>query len=214
MGGIPFDVIRNGNPKRHYLHIHGNESTARQVLLQHAKTHKGEYFLVIGSKRLVTVGECSIDPNRMFTVEGARKSLERYNSNKSSVHLAAAMALLDRDRSRFLRLVAPPKDGVMIAMHNNSDGYSIADEVPISDRVSMPDKDHPHEFMLATNEADFEAASKGPFNIVLQNTVRDDDGSFSVLSASRGLRYFNIEAANGNFSKQQEMLSFLDGVLG
>ena len=213
IGGIRFGIETTQRSKRRYLHIHGNESTARDVLRQHAKSHNGIYFFVVGDKRMVPVGDCLIDPNRMFTPDGARKSLERWNKSKTSAQIDAAMALLDRDRDSFLESVIPPKGGLMIALHNNSDGYSIQDVLAISDKVSMPDPDHPRDFMLATNEADYKKIAKGRFNIVLQKSVRGDDGSFSVLAAGRAIRYVNIEAAIGNFEKQKAMLSFLEIVL-
>lgn len=213
MGGIRFEVERNGRSKRRYLHIHGNEKTAREVLKQHVKSHKGIYFLVVSEKRNVAVGECVIDPNRMFTAAGARKSLERWNAGKTEAQISAALGLLEADREAFVRAVSPPAGGLLIAMHNNSEGYSIKDEVAISDKVHMPDGENPRDFMLATDEADFERISKGKYNAVLQKTLRNDDGSFSVLALTRSIRYVNIEAALGNFDKQKAMIEFLEQVL-
>jgi len=211
IGGIRFTVEQNGNSSRRYLHIHGNETTARDVLKEHLKTFPGTYFFIENSRRNAPVGDCLIDPNRMFTAAGARKSLERFNQN--SVAIDAAMALLDRDREAFLKAVSPPPGGILIAMHNNADGYSMNDEIPISDAVHQPDKSNPRDFLLATNPADFAKIERGPYNSVLQKSVRSDDGSFSVLAASRSLRYVNIEAAIGNFDKQRSMIRFLEQVL-
>lgn len=213
IGGIRFEVEQNGRSKRRYLHIHGNEVTAREVLKQHVQAHKGTYYFVISETRNVPVGECVIDPNRMFTAAGARKSLERWNPDKSSAQIDASMALLAADRERFLKAVAPPRGGILIAMHNNSEGYSIKDEIAISDEVHMPDGENPRDFMLATNPADYRKLARGSFNVVLQRSVKTDDGSFSVLAASRRIRYVNIEAALGNRTKQQAMLALLEQVL-
>jgi len=213
IGGIRFGVETNGRSKRRYLHIHGNETTARDVLKEHLKTFKGVYYFVESQKRNVAVGECLIDPNRMFTAAGARKSLERFNWEKSAGQIDAALALLEKDRDSFVRAVTPPKGGLSIAMHNNSEGYSIKDELPISDKSHVPDEANPRDFMLVTNEADYEKIAKGRFNACLQKTVRTDDGSFSVLANSRAIRYVNIEAALGNFEKQKAMIGFLEQVL-
>ena len=213
IGGIRFDVEQNGRSKRRYLHIHGNETTAREVLKQHVKSHKGTYYFIVSDKRNVPVGDCLIDPNRMFTDPGARKSLERFNKTKSPAQIDASLALLARDRENFAKAVTPPRGGLLIAMHNNSEGYSIKDEIPISDAVHMPDEANPRDFMLVTDPSDFEKIKKGRFNAVLQKTLRNDDGSFSVLALSKSIRYVNIEAALGNFDKQQAMISFLDVVL-
>lgn len=214
IGGIRFDVEQGkGKSKRRYMHIHGNETTAREVLREHVKQHAGSYFFISSDKRNVPVGDCMIDPNRMFTEAGAKKSLDRWNSGKTPTQIDAAMALLRKDRDAFLKAVLPPKGGVYIAMHNNSEGYSMKDEIAISDAVHEPEPASPRDFMLATNQKDFDLIRKGPFNAVLQKTLRNDDGSFSVLALTRGIRYVNIEAALGNRDKQVRMLEFLEQVL-
>ncbi len=214
MGGIDFAVEQlRGRGKRRYLHIHGNETTAREVLREHLKAFPGTYFFIQSDKRNVRVGECMIDPNRMFTAAGARKSLERWNKDASPAAIRAAEQLLDRDRDRFLRAVVPPKGGLLIAMHNNSEGYSMKDEIAISDKVHTPDPDNPRDFLLVTDPRDFALIERGKFNAVLQSKVQNDDGSFSVVAAWRGIRYVNSEAALGNLSKQQAMLQFLEQVL-
>jgi len=213
IGGIRFNVEQNGGSKRRFLHIHGNETTARDVLKEHAKFHKGLYYFVASEKRNVPVGDCLIDPNRMFTDAGARKSLERWNKSKASAQIDAALALLSKDRDAFVKAITPPKGGILIAMHNNSEGYSIKDELAISDKVHMPEEGNPRDFMLVTSEKDFEIIARSPFNVCLQKSVRTDDGSFSVLANSRAIRYVNIEAAQGNYAKQKAMIDFLEQVL-
>ena len=213
LAGIQFEPVRRGRSKRRYLHIHGDESTARDVLREHSKAHPGRYYFIAGQQRMVRVGELVIDPNRMFTPAGARENLAHNNRDTPSAQIDEAMALLDRDRPAFVNAALPPKGGLMVALHNNSASYSVENEIPISDKVSLADKEHPHEFILATNQADFERLARGKWNVVLQKTVLQDDGSFSGLSARLGLRYCNIEAGIGNFNKQKEMLLFLEEIL-
>lgn len=211
IGGIRFTELKNGRSKRRFLHIHGNETTAREVLREHLTQHQGIAYFVDSSRRNVEVtGGCLIDPNRMFSRIGAEKSMQRFNRDAPAARLNTCLAALDRDRERFVKKLLPPKGGVLIALHNNSEGYSVNDELAISDQVALNDKDNPRDFMLATNEADFATIARSPFNVVLQKTVRNEDGSFSVLAASRGIRYVNIEAALGNKDKQAAMLLFLE----
>jgi hypothetical protein len=215
IGGIRFTETKNGRSKRRYLHIHGNETTAREVLREHLARYKGTAYFVVSEARNVEVqGGCAIDPNRMFSRVGAEKSLRRVNRGIEDSKVTACLAALDRDRQRFIKALLPPKGGALIAMHNNGEGYNVNAEVEISDEVALNDKDNPREFFLATNERDFEAIAKGKFNVVLQKTVRNDDGSFSVLAAGMGVRYVNIEAALGKKDKQREMLEFLETALG
>jgi len=218
IGGIRFTVVRHGllfgQGKNRYLHVHGNETTARDVLRDHMRKVKGTAYFVVSDKRQVTIGAAQIDPNRMFSGLGAEASLRRLNRQAPNNQVAAALALLDIDRERFVKAVLPPKTGRMVAMHNNGTGYSMDDEVPISEKVSRKDPDNPREFMLATDPKDYERIATGPFNVVLQSALRGpEDGSFSRLAASRGLRYINIEAALGKGEKQANMIAFLEGVL-
>lgn len=211
IGGIRFTEVKNGKSNRRFLHVHGNETTAREVLREHIARHKGHAFFVVSDKRNVEVQNgCQIDPNRMFSRIGAEKSMQRFNRDAAVTRINNCLSALDRDREHFVKKLLPPKGGVLIAMHNNSEGYSVKDELSISDQVALNDKDNPRDFMLATNETDFQVIAKSPYNVVLQKTVRNEDGSFSVLAASRGIRYVNVEAALGKKDKQAQMLEFLE----
>jgi len=78
----------------------------------------------------------------------------------------------------------------------------------------LNDKEHPHEFMLCTQVADFQILSGGPFNVLLQNKApKEDDGSLSRLCAKNGVRYVNVEAALGNAAAQTRMLEWVNRVL-
>ncbi|MDX2266834.1 MAG: hypothetical protein NW208_01935 [Bryobacter sp.] len=214
VGGVRFRVVKHGEGSRRYLHIHGNENTAREVLEAHMKQANGTAYFVVSDTRNVTVAKgCAIDPNRMFTSEGARASLRRYNTGLTLEKQEACEAALAQDRAAFVSRITPPGRGLLVAMHNNRAGYSVLSEVKISDAVSLGDEANPHEFMLATNEEDYRRLAAGKFNVVLQKTVRVDDGSFSVVANLRGVRYVNIEAGLGKREKQQEMLEHLERVL-
>jgi hypothetical protein len=213
IGGIRFSVVKRGGGKNRYLHIHGSETTARDVLREHMAKVKGTAYFIDSDKRNVNAAGCLIDPNRMFSREGAEKSLLRWNKDKDRAAIDASLAALERDRPKFVKSILPGKGARMIAMHNNGEGYSINDEIPISDAVHQPDQDNPRDFMLFTNEQDFERIKTGKFNAVLQKTVRVQDGSFSVLAIEQGIRYVNIEAAIGSLEKQRAMIAYLEQAL-
>jgi len=59
--GAKFDIVRRGRSTRRYIHIHGNEETARQILRAHMKTHFGIAFLIEGSKRNVPLNGGILD---------------------------------------------------------------------------------------------------------------------------------------------------------
>jgi hypothetical protein len=212
--GAKFDIVRRGRSARRYIHVHGNEQTARQILRAHMKTHSGIAYLIEGDKRNVSVEGGLLDPNRMFSRAGAERNLRTLNPSWSAGQIAAALDKLDRGREPLVRALLPANGGLLIAVHNNSEGYSVHDEVAISDRVSLADESHPHEFFLCTEAGDYEKLASSPYNVVLQNsTPPDDDGSLSRLAAKRGVRYLNLECALGNSARQREMLEWADSRL-
>lgn len=212
--GAIFDIVRLGRSTRRYIHVHGNEETARQILRAHMKTHSGIAFLIEGSQRNVSVNGGMLDPNRMFSRPGAERNLRTLNPSWSVEQIGAALDKLDRGRDRLVRALLPRNGGLLMAVHNNSEGYSVRDEVSISDRVSLADESHPHEFFLCTQAGDYQKLAGSPYNVVLQNSAPpDDDGSLSRLAAKRGVRYVNLECALGNRARQQEMLEWADSRL-
>lgn len=211
IGGIPFEVIRNGKSKRRYLLIHGDEQTAREVLREHMKTHQGIAHLVTSEERYVPVPGGKIDPNRLWSREGAEKNLKRVNPEWTEDQITAELDRLYKERMKLIDAILPPEDGLLIAVHNNARGYSVNEEVPISDSVSLKEKDSPHEFFLATDASDFRIIATGPYNVVLQaKAPPEDDGSLSRLMARRRLRYVNLECGLGKKERQAEMLEWLE----
>ena len=214
IAGTRFQIVRHGEDRRHYFWVHGNERTAHAVLLAHMKAVPGRAFLVENTVRNIPVGGGLLDPNRMFSRVGAEKNLRSLNQGWTDAQVSMALDVLDRDRDRFLETILPKAGKLLVALHNNGPGYSVNDEVPISDAVSLNDAGHPHEFMLCTMRSDFERLSKSQFNVVLQNTAPiEDDGSLSRLAAVRGIRYVNIEAGLGNSEGQQAMLDWVEKAL-
>ena len=208
---VQFQVIRNRRSPHRYLLIHGNEETARAVLIDHMRSHTGTAYLVTGHERNVEIGGGRLDPNRMFSREGAEKSVRRLNPEWNQERIDGVLDLLDRGREEMLRHLLPPPDGRLVALHNNSEGYSMKDEVAISDDVSLGQPDHPHEFFLCTNQDDFATMAKSPYNVLWQwRAPKEDDGSLSRLAAKRGVRYINLEVALGAREKQVEMMAWLE----
>ena len=214
IAGVRFDIVRHGRSTHRYFHVHGNEVTARELLYEHMKRFKGTGFTVQSLTRQVPLGALEIDPNRMFSNEGAERNLRRVNVDLSEAAVQNALIYLDRDRRKFMKTILPPAGGLLIALHNNGPGYSVQTEVPISDAVSLADAENPREFMLTVNRADFEILKTSPFNVVLQDKAPpDDDGSLSRLCTKLGVRYVNIEARLGNLDGQRRMLEFIEAKL-
>jgi hypothetical protein len=210
-----FRVVSRGMDRRRYIWIHGDERTAHNVLRDHMRDTDGRAFLIENHVRNVRLEGGSLDPNRMFSRVGAERNLERLNPGWDARQMAKALDALDHDRGEFVRRILPrDTGGLIVALHNNGLGYSVQDEVGISDKVALNDALHPDEFMLCTMPDDFEKLAAGPYNVVLQNTAPpDDDGSLSRLCAARKIRYVNIEAAHGNAAGQRAMLRWLESTI-
>ncbi len=213
-GAAPgFDWIRRDaarpGPAR-YVHIHGDETTAREVLLDSLPALRGKALLVPGFQRMISISGFKLDPNRMWSRYGAERSVLRNNPKLPGAGLRAFLDLLDRERDRLSSELLPPPGGLLLALHNNGPGYSIATEIPLSDRVHQPQLAQPRNFMLFTNERDFDLAAAGNYNAVLQAASQgEDDGSLSRFCAARGIRYVNLECALGSAGAQRERLLWL-----
>ena len=210
-GLLEFNVIRHGSSTRRYLHIHGNEVTAREVLTEHMATQSGVAFLANNQQRNFDMGGMEFDPNRVWSHLGASANIRKLNPRISEAGFLYLIEELDQHREKLLKAILPPKNGLLIALHNNGQGYSVQDEVAISDRTSLADAANPHEFFLCTDPQDYQILAGSPFNVVLQNKVPPfDDGSFSRLAANSGVRYVNLEVALGNKPRQVEMLNWAE----
>ncbi len=208
MGDTALRVARHGRSSWRFLHIHGDESTARSVLQQAAPV--GMSFFIQSERREIPVEGGWIDPNRLFSHAGAERSLRRRNRQWSEAQLINAGLRLDHQRPKLLEVLLPRDGGVLIALHNNGVGYSIETEIPLSQKVSFKDPARPGDFMLATSARDFALMETSPFNCVLQSAAPPpDDGSLSRQCALLGKRYVNIEARSGNHEIQRAMLDWL-----
>jgi hypothetical protein len=203
-------VLRHGHSPRRFLVIHGDEETAREVLTHYIQSMgHGVAYIVTGKTREVELQGAKIDPNRMFSDEGARASLRSLNPNLDPDQMIAVLDFLDGHREKLLKDLIPPAGSRLFAMHNNRD-YSVQDELAASDRTSIKQPDQPRNFFLCTDPKDFDILMQSPYNVVLQSKPDPDDGSMSRLAARRGFRYINLECAIGEYDAQLERIRWLD----
>lgn len=212
--GVEFRVLRRGHSPNRYLVIHGDEDTARDVLTAYMSDHNGIAYVVTNKERNVAIERpgyppTKLDPNRMFSREGAERSIRSLNPFMDPERVISVLDLLDDEREKLLKHLTPPKGSRLFAMHNNRD-YSVQDELAASDQTSIKQPDQPRNFFLCTNPQDFDALKQSPFNVVLQTQPDPDDGSLSRLSARRGFRYINLECAIGAQEAQLERVKWLD----
>jgi hypothetical protein len=211
IAGINFQMIRRGSDRRRYIWIHGNELTARDILQEHMKANDGCGFFIESKDRNVTLNGGMLDPNRMFSREGAERNLRMLNPEWPDRRITGALNHLDEDRDEFLRAILPRPGNLLVALHNNGPNYSVKNEIETSNRVALNDSVHPDEFMLCSSATDFAVLANSRFNALLQDKPSGpDDGSLSRLCARRGIRYVNVEAAHGNLQGQKRMLDWLE----
>ena len=209
LSGVEFHSLQYKRSPRRYLVIHGDEDTARDVLTAYLKDNNGTGFTVTGKTRNVEIMGVKIDPNRMYSREGAHRSIRSLNPDVDLEKLIAALNFLDRERPKLLRALLPPEGGRLFALHNNRE-YSVQDEITASDQTSIKQPNLPRNFFLCTDPRDFKILKQSPFNVVLQSQPDPDDGSFSRLAARLKVRYINLECAIGEYDAQLERVRWLD----
>ena len=181
------------------------------ALENHMKTQEGTAFLVTGILREAEFFGGIIDPNRIFSSEGSKANIQKYNRKWSRAKKAETLEIINQDRGPFLDKILPKNGGLLIALHNNYKGYNIKKEIHNSDAVSIKKNKNPRDFFICTNRTDYEVLAKSPFNVVLQEKMpKKDDGSLSWAAMRHGVRYVNIETRLGWLSQQKKMLSFIE----
>ncbi|NOZ03620.1 MAG: hypothetical protein GXO92_03305, partial [FCB group bacterium] len=214
IAGITFHIVRKGDSDRRYVWLHGDEPTAKDVLVQHMETHPGQALFIESAERNVRLNGGWLNPNRMFSRVGAEKNLRKLNPSWGRKQLEVALDHLDQERDTLFRVLLPPAGGLLVALHNNWEDFNVHSEIPLSNRVALSDPDHPRDFYICTNSSDFAQLSCSPYNVVLQEgNSLVDDGSLSPLAGRRNMRYVNIEAKLGAFDKQKAMLGWLEKAL-
>jgi len=212
--GIDFQVKKNGFSGVSYILIHGDEETARMLLSEHIKKNKGKAFFIKSKEREVVLGPTKVDPNRIFSRTGARKALKKFKPHWDHKELTKLLEKLDESRNIFLFNIFPSEGGLLIALHNNFRGYSVKDELANSQLHSIKKDKNPRDFIICTDLKDYQKLKKGPYNVVLQNIIdEDNNGSLSWPALENGVRYVNIETRLGWLSQQRKMLKFVESSL-
>lgn len=171
----------------------------------------GVAYLIDNPTRTITFRGGKLDPNRMFSNTGAEANLKKLNPEWTARQVDDGVKYLNNNRNQLVNRLIPPKGGLILAMHNNSRGYDIQTEIPISDAHALNDPADPGDFGLVVNPEDFAVVKDGPYNMVLQaNPKGPDDGSLSRLAVKLGIRYVNLEAKLGNTEKQRAMLNWIE----
>jgi hypothetical protein len=196
-----------------FVSLHDNENTGTDVASAMVNTYGGRLLeLAHSGERYISFKHQGVgykfDPNRMFSDKGIEDTLRAQGDYSPEAH-----ALVKSFAEVFLEKFKP---GLVIAMHNNTNGnFAVTSyqaggdmENEASDVYINPDID-PDNFFFVTSHELFEHLKKRNFSVVLQSTGAVDDGSFSVYAASRGISYVNVEAQDGHEAFQRAMVEAL-----
>ena len=204
-----------------YLNLHDDENTGVEAALSVVGRRGGRVVeLQHGGERNVTFmldgRRYAFDPNRMFTDRGAALTLANL-SDSSDVAVAAVRTFADTLLAEIGLDAAQP----IITLHNNTDerysvlSYNQGGEYENDVLFVHIDEDRdPDDFFFVTDLALYNRLRQGGFNVALQDNARvTDDGSLSVYAGQRGAPYVNVEAQEGHFEAQVQMLEYLVEVL-
>lgn len=212
--GAKFNLVQNGNSPNRYIWLHGDEQTARMALDYHIKHFAGLAFFIQNETREIPFKSTIVDPNRIFSRNGSYHALKKFKPGWQRGALKQALDEIDSVRTSFLDILMPGGNGRLIAVHNNFRGYNVKNEEKRSQRTSIKPGQNPRDFIICTNEKDFEKLSTGPYNVVLQSEIPEkDDGSLSWEALRRNVRYLNVETRLGYLTKQKKMLRFIETTL-
>lgn len=152
-----------------------------------------------------------IDPNRIFSKEGIKKSLEQLGRTS-----AKAIDEASKLGDRILELI-PAGNECIIALHNNTPGLFSALEYTNGNKRAAdsktvyinPEQDA-DDFFLTTDNALYEKLAGKGYNTILQDNKNcTEDGSLSVYCGKKNIRYVNCETEHGKTEQYYQMIKAL-----
>ena len=155
------------------------------------------------------------DPNRMFSKEGIKKSLEQLGTTSPK-----AIDEVEKMGQRIIQLI-PEKTHCIIALHNNTpDLFSAMEYAPGNKRAADSKKVYINveqdadDFFLTTDSHLYEKLADKGFNTILQDNKKcTEDGSLSVYCGRKKIRYVNCETEHGKTEQYYEMIKALIAIL-
>ena len=206
-----FKTVKNGESPNRYIWLHGDEMTAKMALNSHIRQFQGVAFFIQNESREIQFKTTMVDPNRIFSRKGSYHALRKFQPKWRSDSLETALNQIEIDSEKLLRKIEPPKNGLLISVHNNFRGYNVNHEIKNSQKIAIKPDQNPRDFILCTDEGDFKKLKDGPYNIVLQNIEPSiDDGSLSWAMLRKNIRYINVETRLGYLTKQKKILNFIE----
>jgi hypothetical protein len=202
-------------PKFVYFNMHDNENTAVEATKETIKKYGGTLIeLQNDGKRLINFSlkdeRFTIDPNRIFTVEGIVKTLK--NNGEYSTEAEKETNKFAGILKNFLKNAR-----LVIAVHNNSnESYSIksyengGEYDSDAKLVNLEPEMDVDDFFFVTEDNIFRKLKAKNQNVALQDNLNvTDDGSLSVYCGKNKIPYINVESEQEHLMEQIKMLEIL-----
>lgn len=202
-----------------FINVHEDEQTSIDAVVHYASISPLHFVrLKHNETRRIDFSlrgkNYSVDPNRIFTGRGRRKTLRdggkfSWKASRSVKNLANEILTYIDGRS------------VIIAMHNNTDvNYSIKSYLPDGDEakntkeVYINEQMDPDDFVYTTDKSYYDKLKAKKINVILQDNKKYvNDGSLSVYCGKNGIPYINIEAQKGHFKEQLRLIEIVLSIL-
>ncbi len=214
---VVINIIQYGEPNGIYcINMHDNEGTAVLGAIPVLEMTGGTLIRVDNFKQRVIKFRLNgvlygFDPNRIYSRIGIGQTL-RDNRNYS----LKAVVEIEKFANRLLSLI-PDTARCVIALHNNTnDLFSIKSYTPGGVRqkdakaVNYNEAEDVDDIALTTDSLIYKVMSEAGYNTIWQDNIKvKKDGSLSVYSGERGIRYINIETEHGKVEQYRIMFEKL-----
>jgi len=204
-----------------FINLHDDEMTSVDAAKRVLEEYGGMLIEIENNAQrniLFRLGQYmyKVDPNRIFSKEGIKKSLEE--SGRTSVKAIDEAAKLGE---RIIELI-PEQTECIIALHNNTPNlFSAIEYTPgnkravDSKKVYLDPEEDTDDFFLTTDNILYEKLADKGFNTILQDNKNcTEDGSLSVYCGKKNIRYVNCETEHGKAEQYYEMMKALFSSLG
>ncbi len=202
------------------VNLHDNENTAAAVAREYISQHGGRLVeLRHGRGRYIIIrrgtSRAKFDPNRMFSPGGLRKTLNHFaDLSEANVSVGSAFS------KSVLELIELPAHGIVVALHNNTDGKLTIDDFKPggwygldTETVHISNRQDHDDFFFTNHQPIYEALAGLNYNVALMVPHPPDRGGLGAYVQMHSGIYVNVEAQHGHKKQQRKMLDDLGRLL-
>jgi hypothetical protein len=213
-------IYQAATPGLNLVNLHDNENTAAEVAREYISQNGGRLVeLRHGRGRYVIIrrgdSRAQFDPNRMFSPGGLRKSLNHFaDLTEANVKIGSVFS------KSVLELINVQSNGIVVAIHNNTDGKLTIDDFkpggwygPDTEDVHKSNRQDHDDFFFTNHQPIYEALAGLNYNVALMAKSTPDRGGLGAYVQKHSGIYINLEAQHGHKKQQRKMLDDLGRLL-